>query len=1007
MRENKKSILLAVISGIVACIVCAGVIFTFPTNKSNLKGNETKLPNNSSSEIKLGDTCSNYGEWNASGSTRVVASIGSCSSAAPTTGTTWCKLIQTVNNETECAGEGLPGVNTCYYVQDHVRACNDAPLSTATLTCHNRTYNGGEQVIATCTGCSISNNERQTAVGGWTVTAAANDGYAWSDGTVGIKNCTATISKATPTITFGGFSLTPEASRILSATVTPSFCGTATYSLVAGTSITLDGVGVTATNTLGASTVRATLAETANCNQATKDATITVVAPTAKITCEKDRIYNTHSQIIATCAGGEITSGESATNAGNHLVICAPDDGSADISQTCQIAKAPNTISGISNISLRVGETATLNATSLIGTPVTYSKTSGGAATLNGNVVTAVEYGSINIIATADGDSNYKSSPRTITVSVVADEDKCWCSPLNNHCEWRNDNTNNWILMENITTQGQCNNYSISESSGCFKKNSDNKYYWGNYGATEGYTYAVALGEQECLAKNTSGDTDSYVLRCPRTTIMVGSSISCTYETNTNETLAGASPAGGIVKAEKVGNYVSVTGLTVGQASVQASTSGGHSTNAVSITVVPDEVDAKNCEITGVTVDQPIVSLNEQNNNPSNSYYIVHVNFRGAGCIKNTLEVTTKNGTVSPSGAVKINTASLTGQYSFHVYPRACAASAPTAKLSNGKSMTGRSVTVTGDWKQQTGCFKPCGDNRCTNKEVYNSFLEADLANSATGPYYDGWNATDKCYNIMWSRGGCGGGTSTYSFCCVKNDGSGQSWLTGQTSKTCPEGYTIDNTKNASTCTKTFACYMDSDNQPHWTSDPQPSWVVVSKPEQECKDQEACFEDPTGQRFWGKHYDMIAQGYILITSIKDEDSCKNPSDDDACYINNEDISDYRWSKTPLTGYTKADGIDNPKECQPEACYIEKDKNEFAFGKYKDNDKYIPVYKTIEVDGEYKDVLIIDKNECTTEVPVGPTDFDVAKLVYVFMAILMACGIAFIYYSSVAKKQEQQ
>ena len=251
----------------------------------------------------------------------------------------------------------------------------------------------------------------------------------------------------------------------------------------------------------------------------------------------------------------------------------------------------------------------------------------------------------------------------------------------------------------------------------------------------------------------------------------------------------------------------------------------------------------------------------------------------------------------------------------------------------------------------------------------------------------------------------CGGGT-TYSFCCVKNDGSGQSWLTGKTSKTCPDGYHIDETRNAGTCTKTFACYMDSDNQPHWTSDPESSWVIVSKPEQECKDQEACFEDPTGQRFWGKHYNQIAQGYILITSIKDEDSCKNPSDNDACYMSDIDETDYVWAKTAPSGYTKVDNINSAKECQPEACYIEKDKNEFAFGKYKDNDKYIPVYKTIEVDGEYKDVLIIDKNECTTEVPVGPTDFDVTKLVYVFMAILMACGVAFIYYSSVAKKQNQ-
>ena len=305
----------------------------------------------------------------------------------------------------------------------------------------------------------------------------------------------------------------------------------------------------------------------------------------------------------------------------------------------------------------------------------------------------------------------------------------------------------------------------------------------------------------------------------------------------------------------------------------------------------------------------------------------------------------------------------------------------------------------------------------------YNKWTRSDWnkENSSNWPLLSNAETTDSCdavsdsyiedevtkYRYRYNRCGCGGGGgTTYSFCCVKNDGTGQSWLTGQSSKTCPDGYTIDETKNSNTCLKTFACYQDSDNNTYWTSDPQPSWVVVPKAEQECKDQEACFEDATGQRLWGKYYDQIVNGYILITAIKDDTTCLNPSDDDACYINNNDETDYIWSKTQPEDYTRVDGINTAKECQPEACYIEKEKNEFAFGKYKDDDNYIPVYKTIEVDGEYKDVLIIDEKECTNEVPVPPTDFDVAKLVYVFMAILMACGIAFIYYSTVAKKQNQ-
>ena len=905
MRENKKSILLAVISGIVACIVCVGVVFTFPTNKSNLKGNENLL---SEEEIIVGDTScatselgcpANYSEFPGSPNQCIGPNNGK--SAAECTG----------GGEVYYQGTG------CYPVVSKQTICT---------SCNPGAYlTGGE-----CHSCP--------------------GGMYCAGGTAG------------PT--------TYSCEHYDTVEQCPSACHW------------YDG----------------------DCHTDPEPDPVPVIG------CLHNK-YKGSEQTIAVCTKGTI-SNEMHTDVGTYTVSCTSSTNNT-VTKECDILKDTNTITGANALTLEVNGSYGLNATAKYGT-VSYTLTNsgGGAVTLSGNLVTAKKAGTATITASATGTSNYESSTATITVTVDEGEEACWCNPLSNACTWRTA-TSGWIKMTNISNQTQCNSYSIGESEGCFKK-SDNTYVWGNYGATAGYTYTVAANREACLAKNTSGDSNTYALRCPKTVLTFGSSMTCTYETNTSETIVNAvstnpdvATAGG-----STGSVVVTARQTEGTTTVRGTTSGGHQTNGVNITVITDDNGYQNCQITEVKVDQPIASLNDPNNNPSNSFYIVHVRFMGSGCSKDKLEVTTNNGTVSPSGGSSINGTS--GQYSYHVYPKSCATSTPTAKLiyKNGNknitvdSKQGSSVTILGDWQKETGCFTPCGDGRCTDGQEYDSFLEADLDNSKTGPYYGNWNATDKCYNTKWTREGCssGGGRQTYSFCCVANNGSGQSWLTGQTSKTCPDGYTLDSTKNSNTCLKTFACYKDSDNATHWTSEPEPSWVVVNKPEQECKDEEACFEDSTGQRFWGKHYDQIANGYKIITSIKDEDSCVNQ--EGACYINNNDITDYRWSSAPITGYTKADGINDPYSCQPEACYIEKEKNEFAFGKYKDNENYIPVYKTIEVDGEYKDVLITDKKECTNEVPVEPTDFDVTKIVYVFMAILMACGIAFIYYSSVAKKQNQ-
>ena len=929
MERNNKSIFLAVVSGIVACIVCVGVVFLFPTNKSNLKGNENSQIDNE--EFFLGDTCSDevvYGPWrlNTNGYGAWTCGTPSGATGSPpdsATGTTW-HGVETGDN-TNCD------------------SCTNSPCYRTTTYTRSQTYTG-------CTSC----DEGRYLVGG-----------------VG-----------------GHCSDCPDDMYCAGGTAQPSNYPCSHYDTVESCPSTCYWYDMA-------------------CHADPE------VNPTPQIGCYHNR-YNGSEQIIANCTKGTV-SNEKYTDVGTYTVSCTSNTTNETVTRDCDIVKATNSIKNASAVTLEINSSTGLGATADFGT-VTYSLTNsgGGAVTLSGSLVTAKKAGTATITASVAGTDNYEGATATITVTVEEGEPACWCNPLSNMCDWRT-GTSGWVKMTNISSQNQCNSYSIGESEGCFKK-SDNTYVWGNYGATSGYTYVVAANREACLAKNSSGETDTYALRCPRTVLTFGSTMTCTYETNTNETIVNAvstnpdaATAGG-----GTGSVVVTAQHTEGTTTVRGITSGGHQTNGVSVTVITDDNSYQNCHITEVKVDQPVVSFNNPKNNPSNSYYIVHVSFMGSGCSKDKLVVITANegDIVSPSGGSSISGAS--GQYSYHVYPQSCKKSTPTAKIiyevsekviKTVDTKTGSSVTVLGDWQKSTGCFTPCGDSRCTNGEEYNSALQADLDNSATGPYYGNWNATDKCYNTKWTRNGCGGGRQTYSFCCVANNGSGQSWLTNQTSKTCPEGYTIDNTKNVNTCLKTFACYKDSDNATHWTSEPEPSWVVVDKPEQECKDEEACFEDPTGARFWGKHYDQIANGYKIITSIKDEASCLSP--EGACYINNNDLSDYRWSSTPIDGYTKADGINDPYSCQPEACYIDKEKNELVFGKYKNDENYIPIYKTIEIDGAFVDVLITDKTECTTEVPVPPTALDVSKLVYVFMAILMACGIGFIYYSTVAKKEQQQ
>lgn len=842
MKEQYKSILLAVVSGIVACVVCAGVVFILPTNNSTLKGNEDKLPNNQE-EINLGDIC---GSWTADGPSRVVDSIGNCSSAAPTTGTTWCKLINTYTTSAQCQDEGVPNVNTCYEVQDQTRTCSracedyesvgDCPSSCYTydngchtnpapapvVTCSNKTYNGQEQSIATCN-IGIISNHRRTDAGSQTVTCTYGD---QSDS----KGCS--ISKATPDLNFNGATLHVGENQVLSATTSPDCNSNITYFTQGGGSVIIED-GHAVAISVGSTTIRAISQENSNCNQATKDVVITVTPAENTKACYR---------LVANQCSSTLVQAETCDNASNyydtiqecnaHVVLCSAGEGYDPGSHRCMTCSAGY-----------------------------YSPENDG-------------------VCHQCGPNEFSSSGSASCTTITA---PCCKNPYGNATE--------------LTTLAECQ---AAVSSG------------------------VTVSPGRCSARAVASVTASYT-----GTVYLNAS-EYNYDNGVPD------------EAGQYG-FKTVTYTAVDEH--------GH--------VIDSSRINWSTNVTGSVASVVSATVN------SSSYVVT---YKGRGCVRGTSEVSATatgiNGIsgskTSPSMTIKVNE-----------YTR---------------------------WRQSNW-----NAENSNNWPLLADGVDHEQCNSVSDPYEE--NGVTK-YRYRYNRCGCGGGTTTYSFCCVANDGSNYNWLTGQSSKTCPSGYTIDTTKTSATCLKTYACYKDSNNSVHWTSMPEASWVRVDKPESECKDQEACFENPAGTRLWGKFYDQIVNGYKLITTIKDPATCLYPTEEDACYVNNDDPTDYRWASTALDGYTKLEGVTDVDACQPELCYINKEKNEFEFGKFKNNDNYIPVYKTIEKDGAYVDVLISDIKECTTEVPVPPTALDVSKLVYVFMGILMACGIAFIYYSTVTKKQNQ-
>lgn len=227
-----------------------------------------------------------------------------------------------------------------------------------------------------------------------------------------------------------------------------------------------------------------------------------------------------------------------------------------------------------------------------------------------------------------------------------------------------------------------------------------------------------------------------------------------------------------------------------------------------------------------------------------------------------------------------------------------------------------------------------------------------------------------------------------------------------------------------------FKCYIDENNNYHWSSTPENSWIIAKDKDGKeitnskvCPPKEACYQDTNGEYHWGEY--STKEGYTYHAEITNKDACKK-DEEIGCYKKGDD---YVWTKTPPADYVKVNVTYD--KCEKPACYYVESKKQRVWGYYSkvngyykmvdENDKEIPYEGCVNnacyvcngdkyVWGDYSDETdkckivpgVTDASKCNNEVPVQPTGVSISAIVYTFVAILMAFGIWFIYYSTIRK-----
>ena len=689
---------------------------------------------------------------------------------------------------------------------------------------------------------------------------------------------------------------------------------------------------------------------------------ITCPASAPVITCKSNVVYNGTNQTVATCTGGTIIQGGSGLNAGDYHVRCQGDGGL--VTKDCVMAKADATITDFDGFELVVGGSKQLNASGP--STVSYSVVSGDSyINLSSDSVTGIAAGTATVRATTEATTNYNAGSKDITVTVT--EATVVCNP----------------------NEYKVNNKCISCPDG----------------------YKASGTREDCYIDVSAGSYlvggTTQIISCPANTYSLGG----------RYYLSG----GG---SDDVVGTESCKSCGAGKTSPIGSTS-------YSACVTIDDSNS-GCSVS-ISTTAKTVSPNT-NECPSDNRYpdswTVHVEVSGAGC--NGATLTMSGDGAEKSGGSESHTVSNGQGFNFIYHATTCCKTAKvTATVTkDNKKLDGKSVTVAtskGWYKASSDVCRPTSEYEANP----HSFAEAD--DQEKDVYYIALNNT-KCSGqreVDIYRRGCGGG-STPTAACYQDASGKYHWTAYPQSSWTKTNLDYANCKDEEV--KIPYCYVDDDNNYYWTTDPATNWKKIAgiTKESDCKEIEddACYIDTNGNYTWGKH--AKDSGYTLVTSIKDADSCKAPVATEACYKNNQD--DYIWTTTAPDGYTKVDNVKTPAECAPveaPACYLYG--NNFVWGKYKNVTGYIIIENItdeascnlpgndacyVDTSGNYvwgkyendpKYTLvpsITEMSQCIGgggDVPVPPTGISASRLVYVFMVILMAFGIGFIYYSSAVKR----
>jgi uncharacterized protein YjdB len=238
----------------------------------------------------------------------------------------------------------------------------------------------------------------------------------------GSETLTATLAPANPTDPSVSWASDNSAVATVDANgnVTAVAAGTATITVTTtdGSKTATCAVTVTAATVAvtGVTLNKATLALTAG----NSEPLVASVAP--ETATNKNVSWASDNSAVATVdANGNVT----AVAAGTATITATTVDGGKTAScvvTVSGVAKTPQTISGLSNITKTVGDAAfDLSATA--STAVTYVSSNTAVATISGSTVTIVGAGTTTITASAAGNDTYNAAPdvtATLTVNKIA-----------------------------------------------------------------------------------------------------------------------------------------------------------------------------------------------------------------------------------------------------------------------------------------------------------------------------------------------------------------------------------------------------------------------------------------------------------------------------------------------------------------------------------------------------------------------------------------------------------